>query len=234
MFESTILEATIPPPLKEILSSAFKGVACNAWWADGDWFSVMEIGAYHSTLDVDFQLALFFFQYWPELIKPMLNQWAAYYRPGSGYMAHDVGQHLEANGNRYGGPGSAMKVEENCNYIMLLHHYWRATDDASILSDKHGLLRELVDFLLEADTTGSGLPNRYADNTNDWGSGLITASEEQSYHGVRLVTTYSAAMQIAEHLDDDDLVATLQGCDSAHQSDAIQGVVGRPLSDFVG
>jgi len=54
----------------------------------------MEIGAYHSTLDVDYQLALFFFQYWPELIGRMLHQWAQYYVQGSGYMAHDVASTL--------------------------------------------------------------------------------------------------------------------------------------------
>ncbi|NDJ61656.1 MAG: DUF4965 domain-containing protein, partial [Chloroflexi bacterium] len=202
LFESTVLQATVPPELKLLLSSAFKGLASNAWWAESGWFSVMEIGAYHATLDVDFQLALFFFQYWPQLVGRMLDQWAAYYRPGSGYMAHDVGQHLEALGNRYGGPHSAMKVEENCNYLILLHHYWRATGDARILADKHRLITELVDFLMAADTTGSGLPNRDADNTNDWGSGLITTSEEQSYHGVRLVAAYAAVAQIAEHFGD--------------------------------
>ncbi|MBN1964157.1 MAG: DUF4965 domain-containing protein, partial [Anaerolineae bacterium] len=132
---------------------------------------------------------------------------AAFYEPGSGYMAHDVGQHLEATGNRYGGPGSAMKVEENCNYLLLLHHYWRVTGDADILDGKHPLLLELVNFLLTSDTTGSGLPDRFCDNTNDWGSALITASEEQSYHGVRLVAAYHAAAQIADRLGDGDLAA---------------------------
>jgi hypothetical protein len=207
LFESTVIEATVPPELKLLLSSAFKGLASNAWWAESGWFSVMEIGAYHSTLDVDFQLALFFFQYWQDLIGRMLNQWAAYYAPGSGYMAHDVGQHLEATGNRYGGPDSAMKVEENCNYLILLHRYWRSTGDADILNDKRALVAELVDFLIKTDTTGSGLPNRFADNTNDWGSGLIAASEEQSYHGVRLVVTYTAVAQIAQFYADKTLEA---------------------------
>jgi hypothetical protein len=198
VFEQTVMAATVLPELKDILSGAFKGILCNAWWAEGDWFTVMEIGAYHATLDVDFQLSLFFLQYWPDRVGRMLNQWADYYEPGSGYMAHDLGQHLGATGNRYGGPGSAMKVEENCNYLMLLHHYWRTTGDAGVLAGKQTLISELLDFLLAADTTGSGLPNRYADNTNDWGSGLITASEEQSYHGVRLVGVYSALIQLAE------------------------------------
>lgn len=200
LFESTITEAAVPDALKGILAAAFKGVACNAWWAEGDWFSVMEIGAYHATLDVDFQMALFFLQYWPGLLRQMLDQWAAYYVPGSGYMAHDVGQHLEATGNRYGGPGSAMKVEENCNYITLLHAYWRATGDADALTGKGAIIAELAAFLLDADTNGTGLPNRYADNTNDWGSGLITVSEEQSYHGVRLLATYAAVMDMAAAL----------------------------------
>lgn len=208
LFESTVMEVSTPPELKAILSAAFKGILSNAWWAQDDWFSVMEIGAYHSTLDVDYQLALFFFSYWVDLIKPMLKQWADYHKPQSGYMAHDVGQHLEATGNRYGGPDSAMKVEENCNYLILLHHYWRSSGDDSLLREYHVLIHELVDFLIAADTTGSGLPNRYADNTNDWGSGLITASEEQSYHGVRLIVAYSAVRQIADYLNDSALVQT--------------------------
>jgi hypothetical protein len=210
LFESTVEEAGIPPELKAILAAAFKGLAANAWWAEHEWFSVMEIGAYHSTLDVDFQAALFFFQYWPDLVRRMLNQWADFYSPGSGYMAHDVGQHLEATGNRYGGPGSAMKVEENCNYIILLHHYWRWTGDGAILPGKFALLKELTRFLVDSDTDGTGLPNRFCDNTNDWGSGLITASEEQSYHGVRMVAAFSALAQIARHLGD---VPMAQDCD---------------------
>lgn len=210
LFEATVLNATVAPELKDILSSAFKGLASNAWWAEDDWFSVMEIGAYHSTLDVDYQLSLFFFQYWTDLVKRMLQQWALYYIPNSGYMAHDVGQHLEATGNRYGGDASAMKVEENCNYLLLLHHYWRSTGDDSLILDYSELIQELVDFLIAADTTGSGLPNLYADNTNDWGSGLITASEEQSYHGVRLIAAYSAISQIAEYRQDGDLLEQCQ------------------------
>ncbi|MCK6579423.1 MAG: DUF4965 domain-containing protein [Anaerolineae bacterium] len=203
LFESTLLDAGIPPELKGILAAAFKGLAANAWWAEGGWFSVMEIGAYHSTLDVDYQSALFFFQYWPDLVRRMLVQWADYYAPGSGYMAHDVGQHLEATGNRYGGPGSAMKVEENCNYILLLHHYWRWTGDASILPDHLALLKELGQFLIDSDTDETGLPNRFCDNTNDWGSALITAAEEQSYHGVRMAAAFSALAQIARVMGDE-------------------------------
>ncbi|NWG15244.1 MAG: DUF4965 domain-containing protein [Chloroflexi bacterium] len=205
LFESTIQDAAVPPELKAILAAAFKGLAANAWWAEKEWFSVMEIGAYHSTLDVDYQSAVFFFQYWPDPVRAMLNQWADFYMPGSGYMAHDVGQHLEATGNRYGGPGSAMKVEENCNYILLLHHYWRWTGDDTILPGKSDLLKELADFLIASDTDGSGLPNRFCDNTNDWGSGLITASEEQSYHGVRMVAAFGALAQIARHQGDETL-----------------------------
>lgn len=205
VFEATVLETNIPAELKNLLSASFKGLASNAWWAEDDWFSVMEIGAYHSTLDVDYQLALFFFQYWPDLIKRMLTQWADFYTPKSGYMAHDVGQHHEVTGNRYSGPESAMKVEENCNYLILLHHYWRSTGDDSLLAEQDWLIKELVEFLIAADTTGSGLPNRYADNTNDWGSGLIMASEEQSYHGVRLIVAYSAVGQIADYVKDDKL-----------------------------
>ncbi len=196
-FESTVTDATLPPELKQLMAASFKGLAANAWWGTDDWFTVMEIGAYHATLDVDYQLCLFFFQYWSQLVGTMLDQWASYYKSGSGYMAHDIGQHLEATGNRYGGPGSAMKVEENCNYILLLWHYWQATGDATIFADKQQLLRELVDFLIAADTNGSGLPNQFCDNTNDWGSTLITTSEEQSYHGVRLVMAFSAMAEIA-------------------------------------
>ncbi|MCC6616144.1 MAG: DUF4965 domain-containing protein [Anaerolineae bacterium] len=205
LFESTVVDASVMPELKDILSASFKGVASNAWWAAGGWFSVMEIGAYHSTLDVDYQSAVFFFQYWPELVGVMLDQWAAYYEPGSGYMAHDVGQHLEATGNRYGGPGSAMRVEENCNYILLLHHYWRWTGDDGPLAGKLNLLRELFQFLVDSDTDDSGLPNLFCDNTNDWGSGMISASQEQSYHGVRMVATFSGLAQIFRQVGDDAL-----------------------------
>jgi len=208
LFETTVVAATVMPELKDLLSASFKGVASNAWWAEDGWFSVMEIGAYHSTLDVDYQSAVFFFQYWPELVRVMLDQWAAYYTPGSGYMAHDVGQHLEATGNRYGGPGSAMRVEENCNYILLLHHYWRWTGDEGLLAGKLQLLRELFQFLADSDTDDSGLPNLFCDNTNDWGSGIISTSQEQSYHGVRMVAAFSALAQIFRAVGDEALAET--------------------------
>lgn len=206
LFESTIEDATLPPELKQIMAATFKGLASNAWWGTDNWFTIMEIGAYHATLDVDYQLCLFFFQYWPQLVGTMLDQWAMYYEVGSGYMAHDIGQHLEATGNRYGGPDSAMKVEENCNYILLLWHYWQATGDNAIFANKQQLLGELVNFLIAADTNGSGLPNNDCDNTNDWGSTLITTSEEQSYHGVRLIMAFSAMAEMAAGWGDDELV----------------------------
>jgi hypothetical protein len=210
LFESTVVAASLPPALKLLLSASFKGLAANAWWAEKGWFSVMEIGAYHATLDVDVQSALFFFQYWPQLVFTMLRQWADFYQRGSGWMAHDVGQHLEATGNRYGGPGSAMHVEENGNYILLLHHAWRWTGDDSLLAENAPLLRALCQFLIDADTDGSGLPNRDCDNTNDWGSGLISASEEQSYHGVRLAAAYAALAQIFDHVGDAAFTAQCQ------------------------
>ncbi len=195
--ESTIADATLPDALKQLLAFAMHSYLVNTWWTiapDGrDTFTVWEgCCQLQSTVDVEYNIAPFYFALWPELLRMELDQWTGHI--DQGVLAHDMGVGLDVNGMAYWHP---MEIEENTNFVLLLHHYWRRTGDRASVLAHFGAVRELLEWVSAADTDGDGFPEEGLYNTIDQGSPAIQYAPDQVYLGVRQVAAYQAGAEMA-------------------------------------
>jgi len=197
LFESTVRDATLPPALKQFLAFALHSYLANTWWTtarDGsDWFSVWEgCCKLHSTVDVEYNVAPLYFQYWPDLLRMELDEWAGHIT--NGVLSHDMGFGLEAEGMEY---PHQMEVEENTNFVLLLHQYLTQTGDEAPVRRHFASVRALLDFVTECDTDGDGFLEEGRYNTIDQGSAGVQHARDQVYLAVRALAAYTAGAQMA-------------------------------------
>ena len=165
-----------------------------------DWFSVWEgCCKFHSTVDVEYNVAPLYFEYWPELMKMTLRQWVNYIR--NGVLSHDMGMGLEANGMKY---GHDMEVEENTNFVLLLHQYWRQTGDTELVEELFPYVDELLGHVTRCDTDGDGFHEEGTYNTIDQGSAAVQYAKDQTYLAVRALCAYECGALMAEQVGNDD------------------------------
>jgi hypothetical protein len=195
--------------IRNLMASSFQSFLANTWWAVSaygrEWFSVWEgIFRYHSTIDVEYNDAWFYFQYWPELLKKILDEWPLYakYNDQGMYLSHDMGWGDYPMGQSY---PFDMPVEENTNYILLLYKYWKTTGDTSYVNQRFGTVRQLVDFLINCDTNNNGLPDINTFNTLDDGSPGLKLSKDQTYLGVKCLAACNAVHEMAGALSVPDI-----------------------------
>ena len=187
-----------------LLAQTLHAWLINTWYVvrpDGqDWFSVWEGSCYfHSTVDVEYTQSPFYLSVWPELLELELYQWPLFAKDGTeclgehgkgtSYLSHDVGQFAEANRQCY---PHEMEVEENANYLLMAYSHWRRTGKDAVLLAQHGVIKELMDFILACDTTGNGIPDKGCANTIDDASPAVQYGSEQVYLGVKAM----AAVQV--------------------------------------
>jgi len=198
-FDSLFAESSLSMCQQNLISFALQSFLANTWWAVSDegkeWYSVWEGNCqFHSTVDVEYNLAWFYILLWPELLGKELDEWAMFVNDG--IMAHDFGSTFHVWKQIYGHP---MPIEENGNYLLLSHLYWRWTGDRSRLDRNYGKMLELAEYILDSDTTGNGFPNVGTANTIDDASAAVQYSKEQIYLGVKALSalTAMAAMSLA-------------------------------------
>jgi hypothetical protein len=207
LFESTVTDATLPQSLKDFLAFAFQSWVMNTWYLIADdrqeWFSVWEgCCKFHSTVDVEYNVAPLYFQYWPQLMRLTLMEWAG--RIERGVLPHDMGMGLKANGMEY---SHQMEVEENTNFVLLLHQYWKYTGDASTVNALMDKVAELLQFVIEADTDQDGFVERGTANTIDQGSPAVQSAPKQVYLAVRSLAAFRAAADMALVTGHQDMAA---------------------------
>jgi len=200
LFESTVRDATLPPALKQFLAFALHSYLANTWWTtapDGsDWFSVWEgCCKLHSTVDVEYNVAPLYLQYWPDLLRIELDEWAGHIT--NGVLSHDMGFGLEVEGMKY---PHQMEVEENTNFVLLLHQYWTQTGDEAPVRRHFASVRALLDFVTECDTDGDGFLEEGRYNTIDQGSAGVQHARDQVYLAVRALVAYTAGAQMATQI----------------------------------
>lgn len=205
LFESTVADASLSPETREFLAYAFQSWAMNTFYCTSeegeDWFSVWEgCCKFHSTVDVEYNVAPLYFEYWPDLMKMTLKQWVNYIREG--VLSHDMGMGLSANGMKY---GHDMEVEENTNFVLLLHHYWRQTADGGLVRELFPHVEELLAHVIRCDTDGDGFHEEGTYNTIDQGSAAIQYAKDQTYLAVRALAAFRCGEQMADLLNRDDL-----------------------------
>lgn len=207
VFERTVTDATLPQSLKNFLAFAFQSWVMNTWYltdeAGHDWFSVWEgCCKFHSTVDVEYNVAPLYFQYWPDLMKLTLQEWAP--RITNGILPHDMGMGLRADGMDY---GHHMEVEENTNFVLLLHQYWRHTGDETLVGEMLDKVSELLEYVIDADTDGDGFVEKGTFNTIDQGSAAIQSAPDQMYLAVRSLAAFKAGAEMALFIGRQDAAA---------------------------
>ncbi len=207
LFESTVHDATASPALKQFLGFAFQSWIQNTFYCSdatgADWFSVWEgCCKFHSTVDVEYNVAPLYFEYWPELMRMTLVEWVGYIH--NGILSHDMGMGLEANGMQY---GHDMEVEENTNFVLLLWQYWRQTGDVATVKALFPAVDELLEHVTRCDTDGDGFHEEGTYNTIDQGSPAIQYARDQVYLAVRALSAYECGARMAQEIGNADRVA---------------------------
>lgn len=207
-FDSLIAEASLTAAEKDLHAFGFQSYLANSWWtvrADGwDWYSVWEgCCLFHSTVDVEYNMAPFYLLFWPRLLELEIDAWAdfALTRPdvAGKYMSHDIGIRHQVSVQAY---PHAMEIEENCNYLLMLHALWRVTGDEGPLRRHWALVRDLATFLHDADKNGNGFPQVGVANTIDDASPAVQFSHEQTYLAVKTAAACRATALMAQQLGD--------------------------------
>ncbi|MCG2795225.1 MAG: DUF4965 domain-containing protein [Actinomycetia bacterium] len=208
-FDSTISSdsyLTLPSgyrdDVRDLIAYSFKSFLMNTWWAESDsgreWFSVWEGSScrFHSTVDVEYNDAWFYFSYWPELLEMIMDEWVLYLktRHQGTYLSHDMGWNDQCTGQAY---PHDMAVEENTDFILLLYKYWKSTGDTAYMRGKFPLVRKLVNFIINCDDNNNGLPDQYTWNTLDQSTPALQYAKDQTYLGVKCLSAHQAVREMA-------------------------------------
>ncbi len=206
--ESLLDEASLSKSQLDLIRFSFQNFLLDSWWTvadDGEeWFSVWEGSCYfHSTVDVEYNNGLVYFAFWLPLLEKLLDEWARFEMQDEvgSYLAHDMGIRAQVGAQAYPHP---MQVEENANYLLMLHAFWRWTGNLEPARRHHALCKRLVDYFAHSDTTGNGFPNKGVANTIDDASAAVQYAREQVYLAVKTLSACHAASQIAQALGDSE------------------------------
>jgi hypothetical protein len=207
-FEKLLEQAPLDRSRWHLLVLAFQSYLSNTWWCDlandREFFSVWEGNfMFHNTLDVGYNISLFYFTVWPRLLKLCLEQWAghgeAHGESGGFILHHDMGR-----GCRVGAPAyrDRMPVEENSNFLLMLQAYVHWTSDKEPATKFADLVRRLADYLAWTDRDSSGFPSQGTANTLDDGSPAVHSAQRQTYLAIKRVAALDAAADLLERAGD--------------------------------
>ncbi len=213
-FDAIFLESDLPKYTKDLIAFSFQTYLSTTWWtrlnnSGFDWFSSWEGNCqFHSTIDVEYNLAWFYYLLWPDLLRMTLLESEPHQKPnaqGKIFMSHDMGRGFAATKQDY---GHEMEVEENCNFLLMLYAYWRVTGDSKIITHFAKLVNDLVEYLRWSASTGMGFPHEGTANTIDDASPAIQFAKEQTYLGVKTYGACLVAREMGRYLKTDELIAT--------------------------
>lgn len=220
-FEKIIEQAPMGQSQRHLINQSFQNWLANTFWCDVEpvafkggiydktalqpWFSVWEGNClFHSTVDVEYNVALVYLALWPQLLAMQFDQWAEHVTEhaasGGVFLSHDMGAATRVTGQAYPHP---MEVEENCNYLLLLQAYSHWTGDLA-LARRHGdLVAQLAKYLLWTDTDHSGFPSEGVANTIDDASPATQYSRKQTYLAVKRIASLRAAVDLLARVGHD-------------------------------
>lgn len=208
-FEKLLEQAPLEPAERHLLNQGFQSWLSNTFWCSlpGDekqpfsrdgWFSVWEGSCFfHSTIDVEYNIALLYLTLWPRLLALQLDQWSeheqAHEASQGSFLSHDMGVGSHALGQAY---PHEMEVEENCNYLLLLQAYTHWTGDKTIATAQADLVERLSKYLVWSDRDGSGFPSEGVANTIDDASPAVQFARKQTYLAVKRAMALRAASTV--------------------------------------
>lgn len=213
-FEKVIEQAPMGQSQRHLINQSFQSWLSNTFWCDVEprefkggvydktalkpWFSVWEGNClFHSTIDVEYNVALLYLALWPQLLAMQFDQWAVHttaHEPSGGvFLSHDMGAGTEAIGQAYPHP---MEVEENCNFLLLLQAYTHWTGDLVIARRHAPLIDKLARYLVWTDRDRSGFPSEGVANTIDDASPATQYARKQTYLAVKRIASLRAAADL--------------------------------------
>lgn len=205
-FDNLLAETSLGLSGQNFIAFTFQSYLINTWWTIGqadtanikEWFSVWEGNCvFHSTVDVEYNLAWFYLLLWPQLLELTLAEWRNYVQTDErgNWLSHDVGGLLEANHQVY---PHQMEVEENCNFILLTYALWRFSGREEVRQANSATVAKLIQFVLDSDTTGNGFPNQGIANTVDDASPAVQFGREQIYLAIKALSACWAAINLLQ------------------------------------
>ncbi len=195
--DAAIRDWSLGSSASNLAAIALHSFLVNTWWTTRkggrDWFSVWEGSCFfHSTIDVEYNDGLLYFALWPGLLEMLLDEWADFEVDGAetlgaegrgtSFLCHDMGSNHVVGRQVY---SHHMPVEENTNYLLLLAAWAFFTGNIEKAARKLPLCRRLAEFLVKADSTGNGVPDRGTANTIDDASPAVQFGREQVYLAVK-------------------------------------------------
>ena len=217
-FDAIWAESSLPAAAQSLTALSFQSYLMCTLWAVGEggreWFSVWEGSCwYNSTVDVTLQESMFYFACWPQLLEMIFDEWSHHANdaaaearrlaaagdegpipdfPGA-ILEHDMGSGWTANGQSY---HHAMPVEENANFLILLYAHGRWWGREKLFRTHADLCVALVEYLLWADSTGNGFPDRGTANTIDDATPAVQYGRDNVYLGIKRMAALHAAARI--------------------------------------
>jgi hypothetical protein len=91
-----------------------------------------------------------------------------------------------------------MEVEENSSYLLLLAAWALFTGNTEQASKKLPLCRRLAEFVVRADSTGNGIPDRGTANTIDDAGPAVQYGREQVYLAVKVQAALWALAELEQ------------------------------------
>lgn len=204
LFCDMLKKADMTADYFRLLGLAMRSFAANVWLCEGGrgkWFSVWEGNClFHSTVDVEYNIGVFYLMFWPELLAEELKNWADALK--GVFLPHDVGGGLTVGECAY---PHDMPVEENCNFILLLYASYKMRGRKDLAAEHADLAEKLIDFIRSCDKTGNGLANEGTANTIDDSSDNVQFAQEQIYLGIKEYAAYVAAGEMFAALGRDGM-----------------------------
>ena len=207
-------DAILPGAIKELATTSFSSFLINTYLTvsdDGDpWYSCLEgFCRYHATVDVEYNAAPFYVWFAPDLLRHLLGAWPRYLREDDiptadgperhWFLSHDLGIDDVVDGQAY---PHDMPVEENTNYVLLLHQYWTWFGETGFVLQQGDAVVKLLDYVVAADLDGDGCPEHGAANTIDDAPPAVQFSREQVYLAVKSAAAMVAGAEILAASDD--------------------------------
>ncbi len=204
-YDETIEASSLSRSWKDFIGFTFQSYKLNTLYAvdasGSKSFTVWEGNCmYNATLDVEYNNGLFYYTMCPSLLPIQFEQWAAT-EAGEGYIDHDLGEAFHIERATYGHP---MKIEENCNFILMLYAHCTTQGTYTVAEQHYETLKRLVDYMIAADTTGNGIPNIGTDNTIDDAVPAIQNAKEQTYLAIKTSCAFQCFAKLAAHAGDTD------------------------------
>ncbi|MEM6552044.1 MAG: DUF4965 domain-containing protein [Planctomycetota bacterium] len=237
-FEKLIEQAPLDVAQTHLLNQSWQSYLANTWWCTTEatrnptdpkprgtrepWFSVWEGASFfHSTVDVEYNVALLYLALWPKLLRLQLEQWTRFLVPhepsGGAYLAHDTGAGPIALEPDYPHP---MPVEESANFLLLLHTYAHWTGDKALPLRLPHLVRRLAAYLLWTDREGTGFPTEGTANTLADASPACQFARKQTYLAVKRLAALRAAAGLLALSDDAEYAPFAKRCEAQIDADA--------------